>query len=591
MSRVAEHVRTLHDPLAEPAKPATALVWPGSPAPLPLEMNKGLRWTILLIIVATGMVLAIACANVASLQLARARSREHELRTRLSLGASRLRLVRQLLTESVLVGVLAGPLALLCTWALLKKLGDLLSQAFSYNGSTVVFNGTPDLGIFAFVFAISLFAGMLSGLAPAMESSRAALATVVGAGSSSVRSRRLQSLLVTAQVSLSLVLLITAGMLIRSSLNALHSPTGYDNRQVIFLGVGFTRASEYTDDHKLTLIRELRSRLAALPGVAAITSARPPAATQRFETVAIPLDEGSGEGPNAQSMLGYTYVEANYFQTLGIPVLLGRGFQPQSREPERSVILSESAANQLWPNQNPIGRSLRLGPTDEQDHPRRELVADGPAYQVVGVARDKRVAEFHSSLSNEVYLPLRESQLSSRPILIRVEADPAQVRRAIDPVISSIDPNMWSISATLEEMLRLSGPFIVSSIAATVAVAVGFFALLLALIGIYGTVSYVVVLRTREVGIRMAIGAQRRNVLGLILRETARPVLVGLVFGMLLAIGVSCLGRGWFYGIEGIDGISLAGVSSLFLAVALLASYLPARRAMSVDPLVALRYE
>jgi hypothetical protein len=130
------------------------------------------------------------------------------------------------------------------------------------------------------------------------------------------------------QVSLSLVLLIAAGMLIRSSLNALHAPTGYDNRKVIFLGVGFTRASEYPDVHKLTLIRELRSRLAALPGVAAITSARPPAATQRFETVAVPLNEGSREAENAQSLLGYTYVEANYFQTLGIPVLLGRGFQP-----------------------------------------------------------------------------------------------------------------------------------------------------------------------------------------------------------------------------------------------------------------------
>jgi predicted permease len=394
------------------------------------------------------------------------------------------------------------------------------------------------------------------------------------------------------QVSLSLVLLIVAGMLIRSSLNALHSPTGYDNRQVIFLGAGFTRASEYTDAHRLTLIRELRSRLAALPGVAAITSARPPAATQRFETVAVPLNERSGGDPSTQSMLGYTYVEANYFQTLGIPILLGRGFQPQGREPEQSVILSESAANELWPNQNPIGRSLRLGPTDEQRRRRRsEMAADGPAYQVVGVARDKRVGEFNSSLSDEIYLPLRESQLSSRPILIRVEADPAQVRRAIDPMTSSIDPNMWSISATLEEMLRLSGSFLVSIFAATVATTVGSFALLLAVIGIYGTVSYVVVLRTREVGIRMAIGAQRSDVLGLILGETARPVLVGLLFGMLLAVGVSYLGRGWFYGIDGVDGISLAGVSSLFLAVALLASYLPARRALCVDPMVTLRSE
>jgi putative ABC transport system permease protein len=207
------------------------------------------------------------------------------------------------------------------------------------------------------------------------------------------------------------------------------------------------------------------------------------------------------------------------------------------------------------------------------------------------VARDKRYVAFESSFSNEVYLPLPESRLNGRPLLIRAEADPTQVRRAIDTVISLIDPNMWTSSANLEGILRLSVPFLVSSAAAAVATTVGSCGLLLALIGIYGTVSYVVVLRTREVGIRMAIGAQRSDVLGLILRETARPVLLGLLFGMLLSVGVSYLGRGLFYGLEGIDGVSLAGVSSLFLAVALLASYLPARRALRVDPMVTLRYE
>ena len=472
------------------------------------------------------------------------------------------------------------------TWALLKELAVLLSQVVDFT-----LDVTPDLETFAYVLAISLFAGMLSGLAPAMESSRAALTAVVGVGTTTVRSRRLQDLLVAAQVSLSLVLLIAAGMLIRSSLNVLNTPTGYDGRQVIFLGIPFSRVSEYTDVRKLALIRELRTRLAALPGVAAITSAPQPIVETRFETVAVPIDEGSGEEQNAQSVLGYTYVEANYLQTLGIPVLLGRSFQEQGGEPEQSVILSESAANQLWPNQNPIGRSLRLGPTDEQRHRRIELAADGPAYQVVGVARDKRLVGFGGSFSNEIYLPLPEGRLPERPILIRVEADPTQVRRAIDPLISSIDPNMGSFSATLEEMLRLSTPFIVSSLAAAVATTVGACGLLLALIGIYGTVSYVVVLRTREVGIRLALGAQRSDVLGLILRETARPVLVGLLFGMLLAVGVSYFGRSLFYGIDGIDGVSLAGVSSLFLAVALLASYLPARRAMRVDPVVALRHE
>jgi predicted permease len=251
MSRVADHVRTLHDPLSESSEPTTALIWPGSPEARPLEMEEELRWIILLITCATGIVLAVACANVASLQLARARSRENELRTRLSLGASRLRVIRQLLTESVLVGLLAGTIAFPFSWVLLKELAALLAQAITFNGHTTVFDVTPDLEVFTCVLAISLLAGLLSGFAPAMESSRTALAAIVRAGTSSARSRRLQSLLVTAQVSLSLVLLIAAGMLIRSSLNVINTSTGYDARQVIFLGVGFTRASEYTDARKL----------------------------------------------------------------------------------------------------------------------------------------------------------------------------------------------------------------------------------------------------------------------------------------------------------------------------------------------------
>jgi putative ABC transport system permease protein len=163
--------------------------------------------------------------------------------------------------------------------------------------------------------------------------------------------------------------------------------------------------------------------------------------------------------------------------------------------------------------------------------------------------------------------------------------------KAIDPLISSIDPEMLATSSTLEEMLRQSPPFIVSSLAAAVASTVGLLGLLLALMGIYGTVSHIVVLRTREVGIRMAIGAQKRDVLGLILRESARPVLAGLLAGIFLAVGVSYLGRGLLYGLDAVDGISFAGVPLLFLAIALLASYPPARRAMRVDPMVALRYE
>lgn len=589
MSAVVDRVRTLHDPLSEAAEPAAALVWPCSTMPLPLARNAGQLWIIMLLTSATGVVLAVACANVASLQLARARSRESELRTRLSLGASRLRVIRQLLTESALVGLLGGTLALFFAWALLKQLFWWLSMAIT--DDTIVIDPTPDLAVFACVVAVSLFAGMLSGLAPAMESSRAALAAVVGAATSSSRSRRLQNVLVAVQVSLSLVLLIAAGMLIRSSLNVIHTDTGYDSGQVASVSAGFSQASGYSDDRQLALLRDLRTRLEALPGVAAVTRAMPPSENTSFKTIGVPLQEAGGEDQNEQLVLGYTFVEGNYFQTLGIPVLLGRSFEHQGGEPQQSVILSESAANQLWPDQYPIGRRLRLGPTDEQRRRPSELSADGPTYQVVGIARDKQLVEYGGGFSNDIYLPLPEGQFQRRSLLVRVDGDMTAVREAINTLPSAIDPHLWTGSWTLEQMIRFSNPFITSAMAGAVAIVIGSCGLLLALIGIYGTVSYVVVLRTREVGIRVAIGAQRRDVLGLILGETSRPVLAGLVWGMLLAVGVSYVGRGLFYGIDGIDPISLAGVSALFLAVALLASYLPARRALQVDPLAALRYE
>jgi predicted permease len=589
VATLADHLRSLHDPRSNAAKPATASVWLGSPFPLPLKMYRGLTLTILLIMSAAGMVLLIACANVACLQLARARSRQAELHTRLSLGASRLRIVRQLLTESALLGLAAGTVALPFTWALLR-VGVVLATRELPPDVMLVFDVTPDLQIFGFVFAISLVSGILFGLAPAMENSRSTISSAVRGGTAPLRSHRIQDLLIAAQVALSLVLMIAGSMLIRSSINSLKKETGYDSKHVVDLNFQFPEGSKYNVSRRAVLVQELRTRLAAIPGVAAITSARAPDENS-FRTAAVPLDGEKSSTPNGQSILHYTYIQANYFQTLGIPLSVGRSFQMRRDQPEHSVILSESAAKQLWPGQNPVGRSLSLGPTDERLHNQSELFADGPAYQVIGIARDIRGVEFDGSDSKQVYLPLPKSGLQDHPILIRSQSDPVHVIRAINPVISSIDPDLTITALTLQEMLRWSTPFISSRLAAAVASAVGLIGLLLATMGIYGTVSYVVVLRTREVGIRMAVGAQKRDILGLILYESTRPVLGGLLVGMFLAVGASYLLRGVLYGLNTIDGVSFLGVSLLFFAIALLAAYPPSRRAMRVDPIVALRYE
>jgi predicted permease len=390
--------------------------------------------------------------------------------------------------------------------------------------------------------------------------------------------------------------MIAGSMLIRSAINSLKMETGYDSKHVVDLDLQFPEASKYTAARKVALVRELRTRLAAVPGVTTITSARPPGENFFFQTAAAPLDGEKSSPQNVQS-IHYAYVQANYFQTLGIPVFLGRSFQSQAVQPEHSIILSESAAKQLWPGQNPIGHSLRLGAVDEQFHNpvtpdvRSELLADGPAYQVIGIARDTRGVELNGKDSKQLYLQLPADRLQDYPILVRTRSDPKLVMRAIEPVMSSIDPDLVATSSTLDDMLRRSPSFGVSSLAAAVASTIGLLGLLLALMGIYGTVSYIVVLRTREIGIRMAVGAQKRDILGLILRESTRPVLVGLFAGMLLAVGASHVLRGLLFGLNTVDGISFVGVSLLFLAIALLAAYPPSRRAMRVDPMVALRYE
>jgi predicted permease len=584
---LASQLRTLHDPHSDLSKDVAAWISPGTP--LPGKLHPNLVLTILLIMAAAGMVLVIACANAASLQLARATTRQQELGMRLSLGASRPRLIRQLLTESALLGLLAGSVALPMTWALMRVAATRAAEAMPIGYGTLVLNVNPDPAIFAYVLAISVVAGILFGLAPAIDSSRSALfSTIRGTGASVVRSR-LRHVLIAAQVAVSLALMIAGGMLVRSANQALSMDTGYHGDRVIDLSVQFPEDSSYTADHKAALVRDLRTRLAALPGVAAITSARAPNdGGGRRAAVSV-----NGEQPSAlnkRAVLYYTWVQPNYFQTLGIPLSMGGGFQSQAGQPEHSVILSESAAQRLWPGQSPIGRSLRLG-TDEQFHNKGELLPDGPTWQVIGVARDTRGVTMDGSDSEQVYVPLPADRLHDYPILIRTDVDPAAVMRAMAPEISAVDPNLVASTSTLLQMLRQTEVFLAASMSAAIASTISLFGLLLASMGIYSTVSYVVVLRTREVGIRMAIGAKKRDILALMLRESTRPVVAGLLVGMLLAAGASHLLRGVLYRLNTVDVITFAGASLLFLAIALVATWLPSRRAMRIDPLVALRHE
>ncbi len=589
MSLVADHLRSLHHPGSDLAQPLSAIVSPGSPFPIRIEQNPGLRISILFVMAAVGMVLVVACANVASLQLARAASRQNELSMRLSLGAGRSRLIRQLLTESALLGLIAGVVAFLFSWAFLQVAVVLIANAFPDQYGTFIFHVTPDLKIFSFVFLISVFAGVLFGLAPALESSRSAVASALkaNAGTAPIRSRRLRNFLIATQVAASAVLVIAGSTLIHSAIRALRMDPGYDAAHVIDLGLQFPESAEYTADHKSTLIRDLRARLAAMPGVLDVTTARAPDDGE-FRSAAVSLNTEKPSPQDMKTYLFYTWIQPNYFQTLGISMLLGRGFTAQAGQAE--IVVSESAANQLWPGQNPIGRTLRLG-TEGLFHSAGEPLPDGPFWRVIGVARDTRGVLLDGSDSAQIYLPLSDRYLQNYPILVRTRSNPALLMSALGPVMASVDPDLAARSSTLEEMLRQTQPFLASTFAAAIASTTGILGLLLAAIGIYGTVSYIVVLRTREVGIRVALGAKKRDILALILSESTRPVFAGLSAGVVLASGVAYLLRHVLYGIHTIDGISFGGVSLLFLVVALLAALIPSQRALRVEPVAALRCE
>ena len=270
--------------------------------------------------------------------------------------------------------------------------------------------------------------------------------------------------------------------------------------------------------------------------------------------------------------------------------VFGRGFQIGTETPEPTAVLSETAAQKLWPGQNPIGRTLEMN-SDGNYHDKNELTPDGRSYQVVGVAHDVRGVLLDNSDAAEVYLQIPDHRRNEFPALVRTSIAPGQLMHGIEETIASVDGNIVASAMTLDDLLKQTPPFLVSGLVALIAGTVGVLGLVLSAMGIYGTLSYIVVLRTREVGIRMALGARRGEVLWLMLRQSSAPVIYGLVAGGLLAIGDFYLLRKVLYGVGPLDAVSYSSISTLFLLVALVASFVPARRATRVDPSVALRYE
>jgi macrolide transport system ATP-binding/permease protein len=548
---------------------------------------------------AVALLLLIACANVASLLLARAVARRKEIAVRLALGAGRWRLLRQLLTESILLGLLAGALGLpLATWLLHLLIVEIASALPSFWG-TIALEISPDIRIFAYTLLVSCAAGIAFGLAPALQASKSDVNSALKEEGSAFGQRLsrswLRSLLIAAQMAACLVLLISSALLLRGSQRALKIDPGYETRRVAFLEIYDPANLHYSQPRLLQLNRDLILRIANLPGVQSVAQAsRGPIGGIRWVPVApvgvAPSTRGvDGSGP---PVAGYSYVTPNYFETLGIPIVRGRAFAPREAEGQAPVVvISEATARRFWPGEDPIGKRLKVGSERATMSFPGEVDPFVASSEVIGVARDVRSMDLRKIDELYLYLPLSQTHRWTSTLLTRTEGDPATLLSAIGHEVRRVDANLPVIGAPLYTMVSMDPFFVVSRIGGLLASIVGVLGLLMACMGVYGMVSYSVAQRTREIGIRMALGAQGIQVLRQVMDEGFRPILGGMAIGVVASAGVSRALSATLFGLGPLDAVSFVGVSLMLMAVALLATWLPARRATEVDPMVALRYE
>ena len=525
---------------------------------------------------AVGLVLLIACANVANLQLARGVTRQKEMGVRVALGASRGRLVRQMVVESLMLSGGAGVAGLLIAWwAAGLALRSPGSPALSLDVS-------PDWRVAIYLAGISLLSGVVSGLMPALRASRQdpLVAIREESGTSTYRKgRRMRSTFVVAQVGGSLFLLIAAGLLVRALHKAERIDTGFDLAHVAVLSPDL-QILGYDSARRLEFDRRLAERIRSLPGVRNVATATTVPLGKDFSQSSV-LPEGENL-PAGQKLpiVNYNLVSPEFFDTLGIGVVRGRTFTaPDALSNARVAVVNEALARQLWPGQEPIGKLLRQGPKS-------------PLFEVVGVVRDTRNVYLWSANLPYLYLPLQVTALDEfhePKILVSVNGNPTPLLAALPGLAREMDPNVSSTANGLEE--NLSFWIWPSQIGALLATTLGLLALLLASVGIVSVTSFAVSQRKKEIGIRMALGAQPGGVVRLLVLQVGKLIAIGAAIGLVCATTASRLLAQVLYGLSALDGVTLVGVTLFLASIALASCYFPARRATVIDPIQALREE
>jgi predicted permease len=525
-----------------------------------------------------GLVLLIACANLASLLVARGEARQREIAVRMAMGAGRWRLIRQLLTESLLISLAGGAAGLIVgSWTL----GALVSSVPDNIGAAGL-QGKLDYRVLAFAFGLSVLTGVLFGFLPALRSTRADLQTTlreqganVFGGKSNVRVRKV---LLVSQVALTVVLLASAGFFARSLMNLKGQDLGVRTDHVVQFSVS-PELNRYTPEQTVAFVDRLRESIAALPGVRSV-SASEMALLSNSDAFANITPEGFPMTEDTNTDVQQNWVGPYFFSTLGIPLLAGREFDNRDVSSAPKVaIVSEKTAQKFFKGQNPIGRRFAFGSGHDPD------------IEIVGLVKDSKNTDLRQEIRPLVYIPYaQDTHQGNATFYVRTNVEAAAMASTLRKTVQSADANLpvFDLKTLDQELDEIAFS---ERLLTFFSLCLGLLAALLAAIGLYGVMAYMVSRRTREIGIRMALGATRQNVAWLVLRENVRISAAGLVIGLVSAFAVGKLIESQLFGVKASNPLVFLVAAVMLSAVAFLAGWLPARRAAAVDPMVALRHE
>jgi putative ABC transport system permease protein len=532
------------------------------------------RWPMIILLGAVGFVLLIACANVANLLLARDAARQKEIAVRLALGASPWRLMQQLLTESVLLALLGGGAGLLLAFTSLDALLAISPVDLPRLATVKV-----DPAVIIFTFALSTLTGVVFGMIPALQASKLDLNQTLKESSrnatESRRRYRLRGVLVVAEVALSLVLLIGAGLLIKSFWRLTRVDAGLNTRNVLTAGLSLPRYKYSDTNRQRTFYQQALERIRHVPGVehAAVTYFLP---FSNFATDWFTIEGQPEVTEDNRPQARFGFISEDYFRTMGIALMKGRDFNDRDTpNAPPVVIINQAAARQFWPNEDPIGKRIK---------------SQRQVREIIGVSGEVRQAGLDKPSDAEIFLPYQQAPYLYLQLAVRTTDDPMKMVLAIRDEVQALDPDLPLTGIkTMDQYLSdsIANPRFQSRVLSLFAA----IALLLAAVGLYGVMSYAVAQRTHEIGVRVALGARSSDVLKLVVGKGLRLTLIGIAIGLVAAVALTRLLASLLFGVSTTDPATFIIIALLLISVALLACYLPARRATKVDPMVALRYE